>query len=53
MTVEAMRVWAAQRLIDCDRTQRTSSHRRERDYAYGESVAIRAMLAILDGKVKP
>jgi hypothetical protein len=42
--------WAQNRLHACDRTMRKSNSQRSRDWAYGESVAIKAMLAILDGK---
>ena len=45
--------WAQNRLAACDRTERTSSNRQSRDWAYGERVAINAMLRILNGEDVP
>ena len=40
-------IWAHARLTQCERTERTSRSQRSRDWAYGESVAIRALIDIL------
>ena len=45
--IKAM-TWAQNRLADCERTRREARNNQSRDWAYGESVALRAMLQILD-----
>jgi hypothetical protein len=42
-------VWAQNRLLDCNRTMFESRNKQSRDWAYGEKVAIEAMLHILNG----
>jgi len=43
--------WARARLSACERTARVSRSKESRDWAYGEAVALRAMIGILEGKV--
>lgn len=47
--VKAM-TWAQNRLLACQRTMRERPRGQSHDWAYGESVAIAAMLRILDGE---
>lgn len=45
--------WCESRLVDCEKTRRNNMVRQSRDWAYGEAVAIRAILRILNGEVEP
>ena len=42
--------WARGRLAECEHTMKMSMDRRSRDFAYGESIVLREMIRILEGK---